>query len=90
MSKDRPQYSPSPVPATKDPATVARWAEDEFRAIARHFSETTTLELRPLHAAPAKPRTGMMVYADGTDWNPGGTGEGVYRYTAAATWVKVG
>lgn len=45
------------------------------------------LRLRVLHAAPTKYRTGTMVYADGTDWNPG-AGEGVYVRTSAA-WVKL-
>jgi hypothetical protein len=35
------------------------------------------------HVAPAKPREGMLVYADGTDWNPG-SGAGYYVYYAGA------
>lgn len=37
---------------------------------------------------PAKPVDGMTVYADGTNWNPGG-GEGIYTYYAAA-WNRLG
>lgn len=36
-------------------------------------------------------RDGLLAFADGTNWNPGGGGEGLYRYeSGAATWVKVG
>lgn len=46
-------------------------------------------ELIYLHAEPARVRAGMLVLADGTNWNPG-SGEGVYRRNAANTaWVAV-
>ena len=35
------------------------------------------------HVAPVKPREGLLVYADGTDWNPG-SGAGYYVYYAGA------
>lgn len=37
---------------------------------------------------PSKPRRGLLVYADGTDWNPG-SGEGLYRYDGT-TWNYIG
>lgn len=40
------------------------------------------------HVAPAKPRNGMIAYADGTNWNPTAGGEGIYGYIAGA-WVKL-
>lgn len=47
-------------------------------------------ELQVLHVAPSKLRAGMIVYADGVDWNPG-SGEGVYRRNAAnSAWVFLG
>ena len=39
------------------------------------------------NVAPTKPREGIMRYADGTNWNPGG-GRGLYHYQAGA-WVKL-
>ena len=39
------------------------------------------------NAAPDKPRTGDIRYADGTDWNPG-SGEGIYFYNGTA-WVNL-
>lgn len=50
------------------------------------------VELQILHAAPARVRAGMVVLADGTDWQPDGVnGEGVYRRNAANNaWVFIG
>ena len=44
------------------------------------------------HAEPTKRREGMIVYADGTDWNPLSGGKGFYRWDSAGAgaWVKVG
>jgi len=55
------------------------------------FTQLNTLKnILPLqihNAAPAKPTDGDVVYADGTDWNPG-SGEGIYaRYNS--TWNKL-
>ena len=55
------------------------WVESELDAIALQFAETQSLELRTIHQAPTRPRDGMIVHADGTDWNPG-YGEGLYVY----------
>jgi hypothetical protein len=39
------------------------------------------------YAAPDRPRIGLVVYADGTLWNPG-SGEGLYVYTSGG-WVAL-
>jgi hypothetical protein len=46
------------------------------------------LSLTPRATAPSTPAEGMLAYADGSGWNPGGTGAGVYAYISAA-WVKL-
>lgn len=47
-----------------------------------------TFQIR--HSAPTKTWAGLVVYADGTNWNPG-SGEGIYRRNAAnAAWVFLG
>jgi hypothetical protein len=46
------------------------------------------LRLSVKAAEPASPTAGDMAYADGTSWNPGGTGAGFYGYTGGA-WVKL-
>ena len=40
-----------------------------------------------LNSPPSKPNNGRIVYADGTNWNPG-AGEGFYGYQAGS-WVKL-
>ena len=40
-------------------------------------------------AAPSNPQSGDVVYADGTSWDPG-SGEGIYRYSVAGSWVFIG
>jgi hypothetical protein len=48
------------------------------------------IELQILRAEPQRLRAGMVVYADGTDWNPG-SGEGIYRRNVANNaWVFLG
>jgi hypothetical protein len=48
---------------------------------------TKSLGLDILTEAPSAPRNGMIVYADGTSWNPG-AGAGFYGYEGGL-WVKL-
>ena len=83
-------YTPGNPPSVKDEdmRSFVQWVERELLAIARASVESVALELRPVFREPTKPRPGMIVYADGTMWNPSG-GEGVYTYNIAGTWVKL-
>lgn len=81
-------YAPRPPPPGLTPDGVALWLERELATLAQSLSEQSTVELRPIYAAPDKPRTGMIVYADGAVWNPGG-GAGVYTYNGAG-WTLLG
>jgi hypothetical protein len=48
------------------------------------------LQLVVLNAEPKLILPRMVVYADGTNWNPG-SGEGIYRRNAAnSAWVFLG
>ena len=56
------------------------------------------LQLAQTNVAPgdearkAKPRQGDIRYADGVNWNPGGTGEGIYAYlnnSGSPDWTKL-
>lgn len=80
-------YNPRPYRGELTLEGLQRHFDEELNIIARQFAETTELELRPINAAPDKPREGMIVYADGTHWNPG-AGKGVY-VRLAATWSKL-
>ena len=80
-------YSPSNLPSILTPDSVAEWAQREFELLAQELAETSTVELRPIYAEPVNPREGMIVYADGVQWDPG-SGVGVYTYSGGA-WVKL-
>ena len=77
-------YTPGPV----DKDRLVEWIMRELQSISEStFGAAPELQLIPKYEAPAKPRTGMLVYADGTSWNPG-SGAGVYVYTGSA-WSKL-
>jgi hypothetical protein len=60
----------------------------ELEKIAATFAEQDFVQLKKTYVEPTRPRDGMVVYADGTSWNPG-AGEGYYGYYAAS-WHKLG
>ena len=79
-------YQPSTPPS--DPGAVAGWALDELTQLARLLNDgMRILVVPPIYAEPARPREGMVVNADGTEWDPGG-GAGLYQYLSSA-WVKL-
>ena len=83
-------YVPESAPEIEeeDAQQLGFWAKTELDKVADSFNETSFSRLSVLNAEPAKPRNGMIVYADGTNWNPGGTGEGFYGRVAGA-WAKL-
>ena len=72
-------------------AQLVRWLTGENQRIAEEFTrEKDSLILTPLYAAPDRIYPCMVVYADGTTWNPG-SGEGVYRRNIANnSWTHLG
>lgn len=85
-------YTPGPLPTVEsgsDAQKILFFLRDELQIIAQSLlDDIIAVELRASHRVPSKPRVGMIAYADGTDWNPGGTGEGVYVYTSGG-WAKL-
>lgn len=65
---------------------LAKYTEDEFAQVASSLQGDDPFRVN--FVAPVKPRQGMLVYADGTKWNPG-SGEGFYEYTSGAVWVPL-
>lgn len=60
-----------------------------FERLADHLTQgREQLELVPQSAEPEKLYNGLLVYADGSNWNPGG-GEGIYAYYAGQ-WNRLG
>ena len=67
---------------------VVQWIDRALGALIPRLNNPSEVRLVVLHAAPGRPREGQIVYADGTDWDPG-SGAGFYGYTGAA-WVLLG
>ena len=81
-------YKPGIVNASSLDA-LAGSARAEFGRLAIEFSQPSDyLSLKTLHAEPARIFDGMMVKADGTDWNPG-SGAGIYA-RIGSSWIKAG
>lgn len=80
-------YVPSVKPSISTLDELRVYLEEELKKLADESAETTALELRPIYAAPTRPREGMIVSADGVSWNPG-AGAGAYEYKGGA-WVKL-
>ena len=82
-------YQPNPLPDTDDLKSVSTALWDELQKIANEFSTGVPfIQLEEQHAAPSRPADGMIVLADGTDWNPG-SGAGYYGYQGGS-WTFLG
>jgi hypothetical protein len=79
-------YSASPVPFNL-PRAVQAFLREELRRIEVSFGALDNLTLPALPEEPARLRNGMVVYANGTTWNPG-SGAGFYGREGGA-WVKL-
>lgn len=80
------QYVPRPAPfRTED---LPRYVEDELRRLGTLLSGLSIVVIHQSHAPPSKIEDGMVVLADGTDWNPG-SGAGFYG-RRGGTWVLLG
>lgn len=70
-----------------DPNRLLPWME-RLRAWLHFYipaPEVKYIIFEELHAAPDKPVKGMVCFADGTDWAPGGVGkDGLFRYDGSA------
>jgi len=77
-------YVPEPCP--QDPNKIPEYLMRQLYRIQAAVAQIHTHE--ELHAAPSgKLENGMVVYADGVDWNPG-SGEGLYERNNGA-WAKL-
>lgn len=82
-------YNPVPPQNIDDPQALARYLFEELNRISNALEFVRyDVVLDELNVAPAKPREGLTVLADGTNWNPG-SGAGVYTYYGGV-WVKLG
>lgn len=73
-----------PQPPT-DEADIPQYLAKLVPILQQYFNdpEVDSITLTKTHEAPERVEEGMVVYADGTDWNPG-SGEGIYKYQSGA------
>ena len=81
------KYSKSPVPSEAE--DIPAYLQTELDRISAIISNLADGHFDVSNVAPDRPRTGDIRYADGTNWNPGGTGEGVYIYLSTGAWSKL-
>jgi len=87
MSRDYPKFNPSTAPSNSE--EMPRYLDNTLTQIKTSLDIARDGHLEVVYAEPDKPYQGDIRYADGTSWNPGGTGEGIYFYNAAGAWVKL-
>ena len=76
-------------PNFKNLDQVAQWVDDQFGNLQRALNTgLNDIQLVELNAEPVRPRNGMIVLADGTNWDPG-SGAGFYGYRGGS-WMKLG
>jgi hypothetical protein len=80
-------YTPTEAPQEYTP----EWINHELQRLQQELKASQAESIfKILYAEPARMYAGMVVYADGTTWNPG-AGEGLYRRNKAnAAWVSLG
>jgi hypothetical protein len=71
-----------------DPLAIAEWVRQEFGRLEQSFFDLDMIQLKETFVAPGYAREGMVLFADGTLWNPG-AGRGFYGYHTGA-WNKLG
>lgn len=80
------RWTPNPAPVSNE--QLSDYLFHELNRLSDVLFNLDVMRLEETNVAPAKPRNGDIRYADGTNWNPGGTGEGIYAYTNDA-WAKL-
>ena len=82
------RWSPNPAPVA--PEALPDYLFNELNKVSDILFNLDTFRLEPTNIpnGPTKPRDGDIRYADGTNWNPGSGGEGIYAYFNA-TWNKL-
>ena len=54
----------------------------------QEIEDEQPLRIEETHVAPENPQENDLVYADGTNWNPG-SGRGLYRFNASSAWELI-
>lgn len=81
-------FEPTAVPSDAPPG-LRQWLAAHLRSIANTLSQPEVVSIRftQLAAQPERYAEGDLVWANGTDWNPG-SGAGLYERRGGA-WRKL-
>lgn len=82
------RYEPDLLGGTTGNPALEGYLAQELRKIAEAFLGVEEILLVELNVAPDKPRDGMIILVDGTNFNPG-SGRGFYGRSNGA-WVFLG
>jgi hypothetical protein len=83
-------YTPKFCPTNPDVRALAQYLSDELQALSIAQSEAVDfVELTALKRAPSRLVDGMVVCANGVDWQPLSAGGGYFGYFGGAC-VKLG
>jgi hypothetical protein len=80
------RWTPNPAPLNNE--QLSDYLFHELNRLSDIIFNLDVMRLEQTNVEPTKSRNGDIRYADGTNWNPGGTGEGIYAYTNDA-WAKL-
>jgi len=86
VEKSVTHYEPGPLP--EEVEDLGGYVVSELKRLGDIILNQAIFRLERTHIEPARPRTGDVRYADGTDWNPVSGGEGIYFYNGTI-WVKL-
>ena len=81
------KYEKSPVPVWQE--DIPSYLQTELDLISSTINNIADGHMDVSNIEPVKPRAGDIRYADGSNWNPGSTGEGLYIYLSTGAWSKL-
>ena len=81
------RFNPNPAPVAQE--QLPDYLFNELNRLGAILLNQSLFRLEPTYVAPTKPRIGDIKYADGTQWDPGGTGEGIYLFNSSSAWTKL-
>lgn len=82
------RYEPETLSGSTGNPILEAYLAQELRRIAEAFTGIEEILLVELNVEPDKPRDGMIILVDGTNFNPG-SGRGFYGRSNGA-WVFLG
>lgn len=87
MSREFLRFDPTNCPSEIE--DIPRFIDSMFLEIRTVLDLVRDGHLDVSNVAPSNPQQGDIRYADGSNWNPGSGGEGIYFFNAASSWTKL-